>query len=239
MVSAILQSLFGCSHRRLTRPITPIRKQGVPSGETSVVCLDCGRQFAYDWNHMRIGKPIERSHDSGVLHPDMPGPGKTKMKYALIGSAIPFAVLIGKAMVTKHLARTPGKATPDKKAVTVDEQPLAGPGMDQRIELPHGGPGAAFPVRELIDYIRQSGRGYIVLGAVDCALADHPKPASLDYWLRENFAKNKETKQATQELIAQLMATGLFEQSDDLRCPNSGERSRGLKLKLTRSATAN
>ena len=39
------------------------------------------------------------------------------------------------------------------------------------------------------------------------ALADHPKPSSLDYWLRENFAKNKEVRQASSEVVRQLVAT--------------------------------
>jgi hypothetical protein len=221
MINSIL-NLFGCSHRRLTRPITPVRKHGDPTGETAVVCLDCGRQFAYDWNHMRIGKPIARSRDAGVLPLDMPGPPKTKMKYALLGSAIPFAVLLGGALVRKRRGRTLVKpAAADSTAIASGE-------MDKRIELPHGGPDAAFSVRELYDYIEQSGRDYIVCGAVDCALVDHPTPASLDYWLRENFARNKETKQATGEVIAQLIATGLFEPSNDLRCPDTGERSFGL-----------
>ncbi len=224
MISSILQSLFGCSHKRLTRPITPVRKPGVPSGETSVVCLDCGKQFAYDWNHMRIGKPIERSYNSGVLPPDMPGPAKTKMKYALIGSAIPFAVLLGSALVRKRRAGTPMR--PERAS----SPPVPDADLDRRIELRQGGPGAGFSVRELIDYMEQSGRDYIIGGEVDCALADHPRPASLDYWLRENFARNKEAKQATREVIAQLIATGLFQQADGLRCPDQGDKSRGLKL---------
>ena len=225
MIGAIFESLFGCSHKRLTRPITPARKHGVPSGETSVVCLDCGKQFAYDWNHMRIGRLIERSHDSAVLPVGMPGPAKTKVKYALIGSAIPFAVLLGGALVSKRRARTAMKPQGSGAAE------VANVDLDRRILLPHGGPGAGFSVRELYDYVQQSGRDYIIGGAVDCALVDHPKPASLDYWLRENFARNKETKQATLEVIEQLIATGLFQQSYELRCPDANEMSFGLILK--------
>jgi hypothetical protein len=50
---------------------------------------------------MRVGKPIERSPDAGVLHPDMPGMPRTKLKYALLGSALPLALMIGKAWRTK------------------------------------------------------------------------------------------------------------------------------------------
>jgi hypothetical protein len=225
MISAIFQTLLGCRHRRLTRPITPVRRPGEASGETSVVCLDCGKQFAYDWNHMRIGKPIEQSPDSGVLHPNTPGPGKAKIKYALIGSAIPFAIFFGSALVKKRRGGTPAKLQAEVERAVADANP------DRRIRLPHREPGTGFSVRELVDYMEQSGRDYIIGGEVDCALVDHPKPASLDYWLRENFAANKETKQATNEVIAQLIATGLFEPANDLRCPDTGTRSFGLRLK--------
>ncbi len=218
MLGSILGGLFGCAHRRLTRPITPVSKPGVPSGETYVVCLDCGKQFAYDWNHMRLGKSIERAPDTGVLQPDMPGPAKGKLKYALLGSAIPLAVLVGSALAAKRRPKPPALAQRPAAATSAD--------LEQYIELANGG----FLVRELIDYMERSGRSYIVTGEVDCALADHPKPSSLDYWLREQFAKNKETKQATHEVIAQLMATGLFEQLEDLRCPDSGQKSKGIRL---------
>jgi hypothetical protein len=86
-------------------------------------------------------------------------------------------------------------------------------------------------VRELIEHMGRSGRNYIIVGDVDCALADHPKPSSLDYWLRGSFAKNKETKQATTEVTTQLVDTGLFERLKDLRCPDTGQKSEGLRLK--------
>src|SRR5215831_9506631 len=105
MIGSFLAKLFGCSHRRLTRPITPLAKPGEPSSETYVVCLDCGKQFLYDWDHMRIGPPMKRTPDSGVLQPDMPGAGKTKIKYALLGSAIPLAVLVSGAFVSKRRAK--------------------------------------------------------------------------------------------------------------------------------------
>jgi hypothetical protein len=200
MINAIFQKLLGCHHRRLTWPLTPVRKPGAPSGEASVVCLDCGKQFAYDWDHMRVGKPMEQSPDSGILHPNTPDPGKAKGR-----TSASLQVVAGRA--------------------AADANP------DQRIRLPHREPGTGFSVRELIDYMEQSGREYIIGGEVDCALVDHPKPASLDYWLRENFAANKETKQATNEVIAQLIATGLFETANDLRCPDTGIRSFGLRLK--------
>jgi hypothetical protein len=57
MLKSILESIFGCAHRTTTFPLTPRRKRN-----TYVVCLDCGREFGYDWNAMRIGEPVPASH---------------------------------------------------------------------------------------------------------------------------------------------------------------------------------
>ena len=57
MFSRILDVLFGCTHGRISFPITI--KKGVrsraafPTG-TYVVCLDCGREMPYDWKQMKI-----------------------------------------------------------------------------------------------------------------------------------------------------------------------------------------
>ncbi len=173
---------------------------------------------------MRIGKPIAQLPDTGVLDPNIPGPGKAKVKYALAGSAIPFAIFLGRAVIRKRRGRAPA-------SVQADVDQIADANLDGRIMLPHREPGTGFFVRELVEYIEQSGCEYIIGGEVDCALVDHPKPSSLDYWLRENFAVNKDTKQATNEVIAQLIATGFFEPANDLRCPHTGTRSFGLRLK--------
>ena len=94
------------------------------------------------------------------------------------------------------------------------------------IKLSYGG---SFNEQELVKHIRQSGRNYIIQGQTACTLANHPKPASLDYWLRQ-FAHNPDTKQADNNVIAKLVATGLFKVSYKLRCPNSGRLCKGLVL---------
>jgi hypothetical protein len=101
MIDTLLNLLFRCAHRHLTRPITPVSKAGVPHGETYVVCLDCAKQFAYDLKEMRIGKAIEHPHDACVLPSNMPTPGRTKVKYAL-GTAVQIAVLIASAIKAKQ-----------------------------------------------------------------------------------------------------------------------------------------
>ncbi len=69
MMEKILQLLsMSCLHRHTSKPFTAAtvgagsasasatsQWESVGSGPSHyVVCLDCGRKFAYDWNNMRI-----------------------------------------------------------------------------------------------------------------------------------------------------------------------------------------
>ena len=60
----LMNALFGCSHKRTTFPLTPVRRRSanLSSGTarlgTYVVCLDCGKEFRYNWKEMRIGEPV-------------------------------------------------------------------------------------------------------------------------------------------------------------------------------------
>ena len=94
MNDTILNLVFRCPHHRLTRPMAPITRAGTPHSQSYVVCLDCGKQFEYDLNAMRIGKLIDRSHEASVVPPKLPAPRKTKARYALL-AALPAAVLLG------------------------------------------------------------------------------------------------------------------------------------------------
>jgi len=64
MLQSFLNKMLGCSHNRTTFPLTPSRKNGVSQGPgamrngTYIVCLDCGREFAYNWSEMRIGQQV-------------------------------------------------------------------------------------------------------------------------------------------------------------------------------------
>jgi hypothetical protein len=98
-----------------------------------------------------------------------------------------------------------------------------------RISLPHGGPDASFDAQELLDHLARGGTDYIIQGQVNCSLAVHPKPHSLDVWLRTNFTGYADTKQATNEVMESLAATGLFEVHENLICPDSGRRCKGLR----------
>jgi hypothetical protein len=64
MLRNLITAVFGCSHERTTFPRTP--KPGSSSTETYVTCLNCGKNFEYDWKEMRRGK--------NAL-PDEKGPG--------------------------------------------------------------------------------------------------------------------------------------------------------------------
>jgi hypothetical protein len=101
MIDSVLNLLFRCSHKHLTRPVTPISLDGKPHGDTYVVCLDCGKQFAYDLKEMRIGKPLPSSAEFGVLPPGMPGARKSKIKLAL-GVGVPLGIVIGSVLSSRR-----------------------------------------------------------------------------------------------------------------------------------------
>jgi hypothetical protein len=67
MVQSILDALFGCSHQRTTFPLTAGRKNA--ASRTYVVCLDCGKEFAYNWAAMRIGERVPAGVRAAVAQP--------------------------------------------------------------------------------------------------------------------------------------------------------------------------
>jgi len=60
MIATLAEWLFGCSHRHTSFPFTrragAVGRRCEPGKETYVVCLDCGKRFAYDWAAMRVTK---------------------------------------------------------------------------------------------------------------------------------------------------------------------------------------
>jgi len=58
MLGKLLDAVFGCWHSRYSFPITARpgtrRNQAASLTGTYVVCLDCGREFPYDWKEMRV-----------------------------------------------------------------------------------------------------------------------------------------------------------------------------------------
>ncbi len=63
MLHSVMNAIIRCGHQRTTFPITPRHKylgsavSESPNG-TYVACLDCGKEFAYDWKSMRIGEQM-------------------------------------------------------------------------------------------------------------------------------------------------------------------------------------
>ena len=57
-MSKLLDALFGCSHKNHTFPMKAKPGQRLPSSVattgTYVVCLDCGKEFPYDWRQMKV-----------------------------------------------------------------------------------------------------------------------------------------------------------------------------------------
>lgn len=65
MIKGIFRLVFGCAHERTTFPLTPTSRKATPGRTASiagayVVCLDCGKEFGYDWAQMRVGEPVRR-----------------------------------------------------------------------------------------------------------------------------------------------------------------------------------
>ena len=58
MISNLFNALFGCWHMHCSFPITirDASRRTSPAIPTStyVVCLDCGKEFQYDWHEMKI-----------------------------------------------------------------------------------------------------------------------------------------------------------------------------------------
>ena len=74
MLQSLLNTLFSCSHARTTFPLTPGRKTagfqpGATRNGTYVVCLDCGKEFAYNWDSMRIGEQVTRELPATEVQP--------------------------------------------------------------------------------------------------------------------------------------------------------------------------
>jgi len=59
------------------------------------------------------------------------------------------------------------------------------------INLPYGD--NSFDSSDLKEYIRGTGRNYIIQGQQACRRDQHSKPQSLDCWLRDNYAKHPDT----------------------------------------------
>jgi RNA polymerase subunit RPABC4/transcription elongation factor Spt4 len=67
MIAKLIDTLFGCSHNRYSFPVTVRRGTRRPQAATLtgtyVACLDCGKEFAYDWQEMKVITSPERHRE--------------------------------------------------------------------------------------------------------------------------------------------------------------------------------
>ncbi len=63
MIGRLLHILGFCQHSRTTFPQTP---RGQAHADAHVTCLDCGREYAYDWGKMRVA---QLSNSVLLFHP--------------------------------------------------------------------------------------------------------------------------------------------------------------------------
>jgi hypothetical protein len=71
-MASLYDLLFGCHHKNFSFPLTNRRGQRSQAASvtgTYVACLDCGKEFAYDWREMKVVdshtpafEPIAASH---------------------------------------------------------------------------------------------------------------------------------------------------------------------------------
>jgi len=58
MFVELYESIFGCRHSRYSFPVTIRRAARRPQAAaltgTYVACLDCGKEFPYDWQEMKV-----------------------------------------------------------------------------------------------------------------------------------------------------------------------------------------
>lgn len=97
------------------------------------------------------------------------------------------------------------------------------------IQLPYDN-NNKFHVCALLNHLIEKGRSYIIQGAQHDPLELHRRQNSLDYWIRNKIAEKTDTAQAVNEVVDQLVNTGLFEKGE-FTCPDSGHKAKGIKLK--------
>ena len=74
MIAELLDSFFGCRHSHYSFPISvrpPSRRSSASKlTGTYVACLDCGREFPYDWQEMKVitSSSQQRNYVASLAH---------------------------------------------------------------------------------------------------------------------------------------------------------------------------
>jgi predicted transcriptional regulator len=75
---SLFDLVFGCSHHRCSFPLTvksQLQRNPVASVTgTYIVCLDCGKEFPYDWKEMKLVR--EKRQSSAAVAPIAVAPDK-------------------------------------------------------------------------------------------------------------------------------------------------------------------
>ena len=62
---SLVDALFGCLHKHCTFPITAKTAQPhsnyATSRSTYIVCLNCGKEFGYDWQQMKVVTTVKHA----------------------------------------------------------------------------------------------------------------------------------------------------------------------------------
>jgi hypothetical protein len=66
MIDTLVNLLFRCAHRRLSRPLAAVPQPGIRHEPPYVVCLECGKRFAYDDVTMKMGRPLDEGAEESA-----------------------------------------------------------------------------------------------------------------------------------------------------------------------------
>lgn len=80
MIANFMDILFGCWHSNYSFPITSKQNRHTAAAHvtgTYVVCLDCGREFPYDWKTMKVVSAAS-AHSAGPVLVESPEPMVSK-----------------------------------------------------------------------------------------------------------------------------------------------------------------
>jgi hypothetical protein len=75
MIANVMDMLFGCWHTNYSFPITAKKGQQKEAARltgTYVVCLECGKEFAYDWKTMKVVSGAPRRHEPVMVETPEP-----------------------------------------------------------------------------------------------------------------------------------------------------------------------
>ena len=74
---SLFDLVFGCSHKHCSFPITVRgklrRSEAASVTGTYIVCLDCGKEFPYDWNEMKFVRPTPETQEAVKSVTILPG----------------------------------------------------------------------------------------------------------------------------------------------------------------------